>query len=58
MVVVFLIWTFAGFDADSVADGQQAAPEVRQWFNAQTGALTESVGAFPNAFFLPCLSTV
>lgn len=42
----------------SVADGQQAAPEVRLWFKAQMWALTESIRAFPNAFFLPCLSTV
>lgn len=45
------ICVFLAYDADSVADGQQAAPEVRQWFNTQTWALTESVGAFPNAFF-------
>lgn len=45
------VCVFLAYDADPVAGGQQAAPEVRQWFTAQTRALTESVGAFPNAFF-------
>lgn len=52
------ICVFLAYNADSVADGQQAAPEVMQWFNAQTRAFTESAGVFLNAFVLPCLSTV